>query len=438
MKKETPLVSTVSNLFSANALASIMLLSSIVLNRGLGPELKGEYASLRLILTLYAPLFLMGYPGGILYYSLKKKLDIQKFFVTGVCVVFVTGVIASTLIYAMNAYGFFGNILQQIEPRIFNLILSSIPFVFLNAYFQRVFYAYRLFRPANQRDIAGASFIMVCIALLWKIGQLSLYTSAIVLLSSILLICLLNIVYIRRLFEVRFVYQGSKAFFPWKYGIKDFLNQVVAKSNDKFDQIFLGFLISPSGFGIYTAGIALASLAGSIPGSYTNVFYAQIASLPIDKGVKLFEKAMRITIYISIVISIGLAIFASSLVRMLYGDAFISAALVVIFYLPGLIFQVSARLTMKFFAAQGKPLMISLVYLIGLIFSAPFYFLLIPRMGLVGAAISSSIGYFVSFTFSLWLLHKQYSFEVREILFIERSDILMIKSKIQNLMSKRK
>lgn len=435
-KKESATASTLSNLFSSNAIVVLTMLTSIALNRGLGPELKGEYASLRLLFTFYAPLFLLGYPGGVLYYALRKKLDIERFYLTGLVTMFIAGALSALLIYGCIYMGWFGIILKELPQDVLLLALSITPLLFVNAFCERVMYSFKLFRPSNQRNVVAAIIVLVGSFGLWWLEALTLRSAAWVLTLSIATTTVLNLVFISKLFPLQLGLEKSKVFFPWRYGIQSFLNQIIAKSNDKFDQIFLGFLVSSGGFGIYTAGVAVAGLASSIPGSYTNVFFTQIASLSTDVGLQLYKKAMRITLYLSALIALVLALLAHPIILLLYGTAYLGAVAVVAFYLPGLIFQISARLSIKFYAAQGKPLKNALVYTVALIASAPFYFILIPVWGLKGAAISSSIGYFAAFAFSMYQLKREFPFQLQEVLLLQKADIAEFKNQGRKLMAK--
>lgn len=425
-----------SNLFSSYAIVVITMLTSIALNRGLGPELKGQYASLRLLFTFYAPLFLLGYPGGILYYSLRNQLDIRRFYLTGLITMFLTGVLAATLIMACIRIGWFGDILNDLPSPVLYLAIGVTPLLFINAFCERVLFSFKLFRPSNKRNVIAALFVFIGAFALWWLDMLNLLSATVVLSLSVLSLTIFNLTFIAGLFKVQWVFESSKLFFPWKFGLQDFLNQVIARSNDKFDQIFLGFLVSAGGFGIYNAGVAVASLVSSVPGSYTNVFFTQITSMSLEKGLSLYKKAMRITLYLSIVIAMVMALIARPTILILYGRAYEEAVIVVIFYLPGLIFQIAARLSIKFYAAQGKPLKNALVYTVALVASAPFYFILIPIWGLKGAAISSSIGYFAAFAFSMYQLKREFPFQLQEVLLLQKADIAEFKSQGRKLMAK--
>ena len=426
--KESNLTSTLSNLFSSNVITILTISTSIVLNRGLGPELKGQYVSLIILTNFYMPLLLFGYPGGILFYSLRKEIEISKFYLTGLVTVIFTGIIAAILIYLCVINGLFGEILANIPQYILNIIIYTTPFVFLNGYLQRVIFSHKLFRPSNIRNVVAALIIFLGSSVLWCLGILTLKNSVIVLSISLLVNTFLNLYFINNLFPLRVTLIKNQIFKPWKFGFKDFVSTTIAEGNNKFDQIILGFLVAPQSFGIYSAGLAISNLVSIIPSSYTSVFYTKIISIDADSAARVYEKAVRVSFLISIIVSIILVVVAKYLIIILYGNAYIEASIVVYFYIIGVVFQIITALNIKFFASRGKPLKNAIIYLLSFSLSIPFYFWFIPMYGLKGAAIASSIGYFSAFIFSLYQLRREYPVIILNFFTFSKSDFEFLRT----------
>src|SRR5690606_30194167 len=116
------------------------------------------------------------------------------------------------------------------------------------------------------------------------------------------------------------------------YGIKNWINQILNTSNDKLDQIILTFLLNAGSFGIYTTGIGLSNLLTKLPSSYVNVFYNQIASRDPSAALLLYAKAQRITFLITLMMSLLLSLAAWPAIYLMYGEAFLPAAMVVVLY----------------------------------------------------------------------------------------------------------
>ncbi len=436
--KESALNSSLSILLSSYAVMILTLLTSIILNRALGPEIKGNYAGILLLPSLFIPLFMFGYTGGVLYYALRRIINIERFFVTGFFTLLILGGGMSFVIYYLAHYGIFGQIISNNENNLLIMICSITPIVFLNGYMEKVLMSLKLFRPSSIRNSIGALALVVSISILWLIGELNLLSSLGSAVFAILIQFLINIYFVFKNLDIYYGFELPYLVKPWNYGIRSFLNQLISKSNDKFDKIILGFVMRPLDFGIYTTGVALCSMVARIPGSYTKVFFTQIASRSEEDGVQLFYKAIRITFLISIVLSIVLVVLAKFAILLLYGSAFERSVTVVYFYIPGMIFQVVGRLPIKFYAARGKPLKNSIIYATALFISLPFYFWLVPLIGLNGAAISSSIAYMAAFLMSLAQLKKDYSLSLRYVFLLEKEDVIQLVRIAQKTLSRKK
>ncbi|RYG05945.1 MAG: hypothetical protein EOO07_29555, partial [Chitinophagaceae bacterium] len=239
IKREKAITSTISNLLASYATLAIGLVTGIIITRSLGPELKGEYTNLKLITTLYAPFLTFGYQGGIIYYGLKKQLDLNKFFWTGWLVTAATGLILTPLFFPLIRSGYLGNVVENSAT--YNVILGLIitPFVLLNLYCERVIRSYHLFRASNLRLVLGALVTLVYYIISYLFYKVDLSQAMIGLFVGQFVQLILNLYFVIRHIKVSWYVGTENMFKPWDYGIKTWINQIIAKSNDKFDLIIL-------------------------------------------------------------------------------------------------------------------------------------------------------------------------------------------------------
>ena len=430
MKREKPIVSTLSNLIAYNISLVIGIATGIIVTRSLGPELKGEFANLKLIISLYAPFLLFGYHGGVLYYGMRQKLDVQQFFWTGAALTLGLGLLCMPVLALLLQKGVLGSIVQNSTPVNIWLALATIPVLFLNAYMECVIRVYHLFRAANVRLIVAVAVPLVFYLVLWLSIGIDLTWALIGFLLGQVISLVMNLYFVVWNLKVKLVWQGKYLLYPFSYGWKNWLNHFIGQSNDKFDQIILTFLLAPAALGVYVVGVGLSNLVTSFPSSYIQVFFNQIAERSPEEGLPLYARAQRITFVLTTLAALALAIMAYPLIYMMYGSAFTAAAWVVMLYTPGLIFQVAARVSIKFYAGQGKPLKNSLIYITGIVAGLPFYFWLIPKYGINGAAIASSIAYLAAFSFSFWQLNRDYGVSLKEVIIPQREDIRYVKMQL--------
>lgn len=438
MKKENPVVSIASNFITSNVSLLISLLTGIIVTRALGPDLKGEYAALKLVLTLYAPLFLLGYQGSVLFYALKKRIDIREFFWTGALLCTGIGVAIVPLILFLIQKGAFGEVAQGVDTTVLKLGLINVPIIFLNAYSERVLRSFHLFRASNQRFILSLTVTFLYFLALYFTKGINLTDAMVGVLIGNLVAAVSNFYFILWKIRVYLKFRFDQILLPFSYGVKSWLNTLVVTSNDRFDQIILGFLLSSRSFGIYVVGVGLSNLVTKLPSSYLSVFYNQIVGKSDKEQMELYAKTQRLTFLVTTAAALVLALLSIPIVKILYGEPFIEAATVMIFYTPGLIFQVAARLSAQFYAGVGKPLKNALIYISGILVGLPFYFLLIPTYGMIGAAIASSISYLAAFGFSFWQINRDYKLSIGAVLIPRKADYIFLKEKATALSFKRR
>lgn len=398
------------------------------MTRALGPEMKGEYTNYRLLLVLYVPLMTAGYMNGILFYGLKNTINIREYFLTGFIVISLVSLVIIPLVFIAIQSGIFGDILKNLDSDSISLLPWIIPVFLINAYSEKCLRAYSLFRVINRRLIISTIFTLLFYAVCWYLNVLNLYTALLGLLFGQLVQFVLNIYFLVTKVQIKWKLQLNGLFRPWNYGVRSWLNQFLAKANDRFDQIILSFLLPVSSFGIYTVGVGLSNMLLTVPDSYSNVFLNQVTASTRDQGLLLFARAQRINFLITSILALGLALVAYPVVLLLYGEAFQAASWVVVAYTPGLIFQVAARLSIKFYAGQDKPLKSSLIYLAGIVVSLPVYFVLIPRFQIVGAALASSLAYLAAFLFSAIQIKREFGLSLVQMLILKREDWSFLKS----------
>ena len=430
MKKEKPILSTLSTIISSNIIMIVGIATGIIVTRSLGPELKGEFANLKLIMSLYAPFLLFGYQGGVLFYGLRQKLDLQQFFYTGAAMSVAMGLLCMPILALFAQNGLLGKIVQNTSPLNTWLVLVTIPILFLNTYIDSVTRVYSLFRAANFRLIIAALVSLVFYLVLWLTIGINITLAIVGFLLGQTASLISSLFFVTKKLRVLFIWQGKYIFYLFTYGYKASLNLFIANTNDKIDQVILTFFLSPAAFAFYAVGVGLSNLVTVLPSSYTQVFFNQMASRSLEESLSLYTRTQRITFSLTTLAALVIIILAYPMVYVMYGTAFADAAWVVVLYTPGLIFHMATRLTSNFFSGQGKPLKNSLVHSIGIAAGLPFYFWFIPKYGINGAAMASTISYIATFCFSFLQLNLDYGVSLKDVIIPQKRDLRYVKEQI--------
>ena len=123
-------------------------------------------------------------------------------------------------------------------------------------------------------------------------------------------------------------------------------------------------------------------------------------------------------------------LLAKPVVPMIFGKDFSPAVSLMWIMLPGLILRSVSKILYYHFQGEGKPSMISAISFLSLAVLLGIDLVLIPLIGIKGAAIGTLCSCFVEFTvFSAIFLRKS-EIKIRKMIVIQREDFQFLLSKV--------
>ncbi|MDZ7330970.1 MAG: oligosaccharide flippase family protein [candidate division KSB1 bacterium] len=198
------------------------------------------------------------------------------------------------------------------------------------------------------------------------------------------------------------------------YGFKGYIGNLIQFVNYKVDLFLVNLLLGLSATGIYSIAVNLASLCWFVSYAMATSLFPR-ASASGKSSAELINRSASICLLLTGVSAGMLALICKPAIRLLYGEQFLLAAKAIYVLLPGVVIFVYTRILATYFSGNGRPLINSAISLASLAVSIPLNLILIPRLGLPGAALAITLAYIVSSGLS-YLLFKFYpidhSFEV--------------------------
>ena len=154
-----------------------------------------------------------------------------------------------------------------------------------------------------------------------------------------------------------------------------------------------------SGVAVYSLAVYLAESVWQVSGSLALAAYARLGSLPRDEAARLTTRVMRHTVLLLGAICVFLFLIAGVLQRFLFGQEYAGMDAALRFLLPGVLLYSLAQSFSGFYTYQrGMPWVSSVVAGTGLAIDISLAFLLIPKMGVNGAALASALAYSTAIT----------------------------------------
>jgi O-antigen/teichoic acid export membrane protein len=161
------------------------------------------------------------------------------------------------------------------------------------------------------------------------------------------------------------------------------------------------------------------------------------ASKNKDELKYFINKITRVSFTLIIIFSIILALISNEFIYIVFGKDFMGASRALILLLPGIsIFSVS-NIICNYMAGIGKIQYNIYSSFISFLFTMAFNLILVPRIGIDGAAIATSLSYVVYTATAVVFYVRITKARVSDVLFIKREDINEIIGFAANKLKKR-
>jgi antigen flippase len=198
------------------------------------------------------------------------------------------------------------------------------------------------------------------------------------------------------------------------YGLRMQGQTLGALGNARLDLTLLPAFVAARQLGYYAIAVSVASMVVVLFGQLQLVVFPVVARSTDSRGPALLGSSLRLVLLASSVVAIVLAALAPWLVPLVYGSAFAPAVRPLWLLLPGIVFWTATSIVASGLQAANKPGRASAAQLVGFAVTVIGLLLTLPRFGILGAALTSSVSYTLTFWIALWLLHRHTGFPVRE------------------------
>lgn len=200
------------------------------------------------------------------------------------------------------------------------------------------------------------------------------------------------------------------------YGLKFYLATVANAINYRLDALIVNAQLGSREVGLYSIAVGACELLLFVPISVTFVFYPKIASVREEMRDRMTLVTLGVSLYVVVVGALIMEVVVPRLITMVFGPAFAGGIPAAHWLLPGMIALTVVRILSYASAGLGRPEHATYATIIGVGGTIPLDLLLIPRMGIVGAAMASTIAYSLSAISILVLFVRLRKLTVPEVL----------------------
>lgn len=417
--------------FGARVLSLIIAaINAIILARVLGPEGKGV---LSVLATTGALLSLIGNLGlGVsnVYFVGQGKYSINVLFTNSIVGGFGLGVLVVGVAHAVLWYT--PSLFRGIGPGLFALFSVSIPFSLAAGYLANLILGLQRVTAFNALNLLPNLFLLMGYISLLRMAPNIITAVALSAVASIIgFICwIAYLVSIEGWRAIKPNFKLTAIFDSIGFGFKGQAGNILQFLNYRLDALIVNAFSGPGAVGLYSTAVTLAEVTWQVSGAIATVLFPKISSSnDAAENIKLASLSSRLSIMVAIIEVVILAFATPWLIRTLFGDNFAGAIPALEFLLPGILVFSITNVLASFIAGSGKPEYNTIVAGIAAIVTLSLDFVLIPRWGIIGAAVASTLSYIVSTIITIRFYVSMTQEKIRNICLPKVSDIKLIYAK---------
>ncbi len=190
-----------------------------------------------------------------------------------------------------------------------------------------------------------------------------------------------------------------------------------ASSTSALTSCWLSLFVAPRELGLYAVAVAVTSVVGFLPGALGIVTLAKGSNLRLQDARKMISNSFRLSVVSLVLLCGGLFLAAPWLIHLVLGREFLSSTLPCRILLPGTVALGTAQVLYDGARALGDPILTFYAEGVSMAVTCGGLYLLLPRYGIVGAALTSSLAYSLALAAVLALFRVRLGIGLKDLFF---------------------
>jgi O-antigen/teichoic acid export membrane protein len=208
------------------------------------------------------------------------------------------------------------------------------------------------------------------------------------------------------------------------FGVQTGVADLISFFNYRADVFLLQFFRGAGEVGVYSVAVQVAEGLWFISSAIGVAIYARVGQLSVEEAAELTARSMRHALFIILVLAVGAMAAAWLVFPLAFGAAYDDAVVAFWLLAPGIWIFGLGRIFSTFFTnALGRPRVPLLIAATSLAISVPLCLVLIPPLGMNGAAIATSASYAASMALAIAIFARRTGIPLRSMLIVTGDDL---------------
>jgi O-antigen/teichoic acid export membrane protein len=388
--------------FAQSAGAKLLIIglnaaTGIVTARALAPAGRGELSAMILWYIVLASIFSLGVPSAFTYH-LRRHPD-QAAELSGAAIL-----LALAISLCAGVVGYFGlpHWIPQYSPQVLflaRLFLFNLPISVFVVIGRAGLESQGNFRASNLSLIGPPLLTLAGLLLLLCVHRFTAAGAAWCYVLSGVPPFLLMAGSFYRAIRPRFRHLRQSMQTLLSYGIRSYGIDLCGTLSLYVDQALVVRILRPSLMGTYVVALSLSRMLNAFHTAVVMVLFPRAVSRSPREVLEMTGRAVRMTTLLTTLCGAAIMLAGPRLLVLLYGSEYRGAAAILRILVVEVILAGATQVLSQAFMALSRPGVITTLQAIGLLLTVPLMLVLVPRLGIEGAAISLLLSTCMRFLF---------------------------------------
>lgn len=405
--------------------AGLGMMTSIVLARGLGPHDRGLLALALLLPSTLVTLTKLGITQANVYCSRREGAPLAHVASNSLVLALTLGAFTVVAVWLLrDPLG--ETILRGLPAWALLLALWRLPLLLVDNYFWGILQAMGKFGLYNRRTLGGAAGVLVGVGTLWYLGALSLSSALSVYAVCTTLVVASLLVSVRRLVPFGLRVDRPLLKRQLAFGSKSYTQILTMHLLYRSDVYLVAYFLDPARTAFYSLALHFAEMLLEIPQAVGWVIYPKLAGMEKAEVHRMTAQACRRTLLLTALGGLALVVVGPFLIPLWYGRAFAPAAAPLPFAALGAVAMAVFTILSRDFTSRNRQSVNIISGAIALGTNLGLNVFLIPRWGIVGAAVSTAIAYSLAAGFLVGFFRAESGVSLWQTLVPTREDAVAV------------
>lgn len=401
--------------------------NNVIISRLLGPESLGIFAIIIVIVEIVFRIVNPGLDTSAIYFISNKRFEFSEYISTyliNAFVIIVSGIFILFILHQIGSVTLFSEVIN------FNFILGFFEvIVFYFAAFLLYEFGVKIplglekYNEYNKIQLLKPIILFVLLIFSSLIFKIQLELVFVLVSISFLIPALL---YWRFALPINLIWRKEPAEKSFRFGIKIMLSNLLQYLNYRTDILLIGFFLSGTEVGWYFVSVLIAERLLFLTQATSTILFPSASS----SGTQREKTPLLSRLNFTVVLAGSLVIGATAywIVPLFFSAEYNNSVLPLVIILPGIISLSVSKILSADFTSRGLPQYSFYVSLLNFCLNITFNVILIPRIGIAGAALSSTLSYSAALVLQIYFYSRLTNTRLVELIFMRNGDLKKLKS----------